>query len=251
MRHRDDPSRFKSVLERCHDRLCVPCGRDRLATIRANLHAYLAKRPYRFLTLTLSHTDDRLTDRLDLLHRSFRALRRTHLWQNHVEGGAAFIELARNPTTKRWHTHLHALLDGTYIDQRDLANEWQRITVTSRVIDIRYLPDAHHAADYVSKYVTKPLPASIIRDDAALDEALHALQHRRLLITFGTWRNARLTTPPPERAWTLYLYEAELRYKAANDDPLARAVLSMLNTADPITGEFTVELDADHLEHPP
>lgn len=251
LQHRTEPGRFKRIYEHCRDRFCVPCGRERRATIQANCAKALRDPPYRFASFTLRNTDGPLAPKIDRLHHAFRQLRRTSLWQGHVTGGCAFLEIKRGRFSGHWHPHLHCILAGTYIDQGDLSREWHAITGDSKIVDIRLVRDAGRVAEYVSKYSTKPLPASIIRSPQDLEEAARALHHRRLLITFGTWRNLRLTTPPDDTAWTLFATECELHYKASLDDPLARNVLSMLNTADSQTGEFFVELDPDQQEQPP
>jgi hypothetical protein len=251
LRNVNQPDLFKTVLERCHDRLCLPCAKERQAIIEANFTACLTDPPYRFLTLTLRHSNDPLLDQLNRLYRHFRALRRTPYWHDHVTGGAAFCEIKLARDAHSWHPHLHMLIAGVYMDQGDLSDLWHRVTGDSSIVDIRLVRDTRRAAHYVAKYSTKPLPASVIRDPAALAEALPAVAHRRLIVTFGDWRHIRTTAAPDDHTWQLYATESELRHRAYTDDPLARAVLSMLNTADPITGEFTVELDADHLEHPP
>lgn len=204
LRDKHDDTHFKVVLAACHDRWCIPCQRQRAATIRRNLHRHLHNRRYRFLTLTLKHTARPLAEQIDKLFRSFKALRKTGLWRDRVDGGAAFFELKLSKTDGLWHPHLHVVLDGLYIPQYHLACHWLQLTGDSNIVDIRPAGDTARVLRYVTKYVMKAYTPAIVRNADRLDEAITALNARRTLITFGTWRRWRLLEQPHDGDWEVY-----------------------------------------------
>lgn len=201
LRHRTDLSRFKFVANCCHDRLCQKCSGMRTATVRTNLLAFLDGRESRFVTLTKRHTDRPLTDQLDDLYKCFRRLRQRTLWKERVTGGCAMLELEYNHASRRWHPHLHILLEGDFIPLADLKKAWLDVTGDSHVVDIRRVKNDLGAARYLTKYLAKALPAHILRTVHLLREAVSALRSRRFLLTFGTWSKAKLTEPPSDDEW--------------------------------------------------
>lgn len=243
LRHRDDPEQFKLAADHCHDRFCVPCAASRRATVRRNLTDRLIDEPHRFLTLTIRHASEPLATLLHRLYTGFRRLRGQSLWKNRVDGGVAFLELTYDADRRAWNPHLHCMLEGRYIDLRDLSQAWLAATGDSQNVNIRYIRTPHTAIAYITKYATKPIPGSILRDPTALPEAIRVLTGRRTVITFGRWRSWRLLHETPDKHWEFFDHLNAVRDRATRDDPLCRNIVDMLDTADPVTGEFSVLVD--------
>ena len=112
----------------CHCRHCEPCMRSKANIMRVNLINRLdqdADGRYRFLTLTLKHSETPLRDQIKRLYRSLRTIRKSKLWKNNVLGGAAFLEVKYERDAGEWHPHLHAVIEGSFLDQRCLPkNGW-------------------------------------------------------------------------------------------------------------------------------
>ena len=240
LRHKEDLSRFRAVPDHCHDRFCVPCNGQRQAIIRRNLDHYLANRPHRFLTLTLRHHNQPLDYLLTRLYKCFKRLRGRRFWQERVRGGAAFLEITHNEQTHGWHPHLHCMLDGLYLDLGILRKLWLAVTGDSDQVKINLIRTRSEVINYVTKYSTKPIPATVLQSPDTLDEALRALRSRRTIVTFGTWRNWRLTDDPRELDWSCFEHINAIRGNADNGDVLCQNILAMMPTADPHTGEFVV-----------
>lgn len=204
LRHKTDRSRFKLVANTCRDRLCVRCAGMRTATVRTNLIAFLDGRETRFITLTLKHRDVPLWDQVNRLYKCFRRLRQRTLWKERVTGGCALLELTYNHQTQRWHPHLHTVIEGGFLPREDLSRAWLDVTGDSWNVDIRLVKNDLRAAHYVTKYLTKPLPTDVLREQHLLEEAVPALAHRRFIVTFGTWLTAKLTKEPSEHDWDLF-----------------------------------------------
>lgn len=231
IRRIDDPTCVRVAGSGCHDRWCLPCARDRSRAISANLlHATKGKR-LRFITLTLHHRDTSLSGELDRLMHSFANLRRTRLWRKTVDGGVAVVEVQRSKTHPRWHPHLHIICEGTYLPQPRLKALWHSITGDSYIVDIRRVDNDAMLANYVTKYVTKPWSGDVIRSDHLLDEVITAMDGRRLVTTFGSWRGIPLTIIPLSDAWENLGSLDDWLYKAKQGDAEARQLLSRLDPA--------------------
>lgn len=191
----------------------------------------------RFATLTLLGKNNTLRETLDRIYRHFRALRATELWEKTVTGGAAFLEIKWNNNLKRWHTHLHLLLEGRYLAQADLSRVWHGITGDSMIVDIRAVGDGPAAAGYVTKYVTKPLNSSFVNLPDQLDEAVMALRGKRLCLCFGSWYGTSLSEVEEDELfdaeaasphWTSIGSLVDLRRQAFQGDARANLILATL-----------------------
>jgi len=222
--HKVDTDRFKIVLGTCHDRFCQPCARMRAANIRMNLDGALTNETLRFVTLTLAHADVPLAQQTARLYRAFKDLRATSWWKDRVDGGAAFLEVTRNAESGRWHPHFHILVAGRYLPQHQLSQLWLDATGDSCVVDVRAVRDREEIARYVTKYVTKPFSSNVFKDLATLTELVQALQGRRMLVTFGSWRKWHLTASPSADEWALYAHESVLWRRMNEGDAFARVV---------------------------
>lgn len=223
-----DPEVYTLGGSTCHDRFCLPCGRERSRVIASNVKLRVAGKPARFLTLTLRSTTEPLAQLLTKLSRDFTALRRAALWRKRVTGGVAFLEVKWLAKTNRWHVHLHALLQGRYVPRQDLSKLWLRITGTSDVIDIRIVEDENHCTHYICKYASKPLDRTVVVEPLRLDEAVLALKGKRLCLTFGTWRGLKLTEPPESGTWVQLGTLDEILERAEAGDAEAALALDAL-----------------------
>ncbi len=212
----------------CHDRFCLPCGRERSRIIAGNVKLRVDGENARFLTLTLRSDTEPLAELLAKLTRDFTALRRTKLWRKRVAGGVAFLEMKWLEPTQRWHVHLHALLQGRYIPQDELSKIWFQITHTSDVVDIRIVENQDHCTRYICKYASKPLDHTVVVHPNKLDEAVLALKGKRLCLTFGTWRGYQLTALPENGEWIQLGTLEEIITRAEDGHADATAALDAL-----------------------
>jgi hypothetical protein len=224
----EDPDVYTLGGSTCHDRFCLPCGRERSRIIAQNVKLRVAGKKARFLTLTLrSHTEP-LDELLAKLTQDFAALRRAALWRKRVTGGVAFLEVKWIQRTHRWHVHLHALLQGRFIPREELSELWLKITGTSEVIDIRIVDDERQCTHYICKYASKPLDRTVVVQPLRLDEAVLALKGKRLCLTFGSWRGCKLTEPPESGTWVQLGTLEEIINRAEEGDAIAGAALDAL-----------------------
>ena len=192
----------------CHDRHCEPCMRSKAMIIAKNLRAKIEKdtgREYRFITLTLKHTEQPLKDQITRLYAAFRRLRNSSCWKETQYGGSVHLEVKWKEDARRWHPHLHIICAGRFLDKAELSAAWHHATGDSFVTDIRKLRDAKEAAYYVSKYASKGVNAEVWSDPVASAEWLAAIKGVRTCGTFGAWRGYKLTEHKIDSAGWKYI----------------------------------------------
>lgn len=179
----------------CHSRHCEPCNRAKANLLAANLRTRLLEKPdgrYRFITLTLLHSETPLAEQIDRLYASFKALRNRPIWKETQNGGAAILETKWDRETGLWHPHLHVISEGGFIDQAQLSSVWHDVTGDSYVVDIRALKEEKDAAYYVAKYVSKGTTDDVWANQLIAIEWICAMKGRRAAYTYGTWRGFKL-----------------------------------------------------------
>jgi len=194
-RSRDGDYRVKANY--CRSRWCKPCAAARAAALADAIRFRLLGKTFRFLTLTLRSSATPLSDQVDRLIRSFRELRRQVIWRETVDGSIAVIELTRSNGC--WHPHLHVLITGHYVDQKQLAERWHAITGDSYIVWIKKVGNAQETVNYVAAYASKGIDASVEADHDALTEAIAALKGRRLVITTGAFYGVEKEEEPNDQ----------------------------------------------------
>lgn len=173
----------------CGDRvLCVPCAKRSSARLARSLKPVLEsiKHP-RFMTLTLKNVPaGKLAEQQKHLRNSWQRLRRCQWWKGLVVGGVWTIEAVYNDKARTWHMHLHAVIDGNYMPQKELQDKWYAITGDSYIVDIRKA-DIETVSRELCKYVTKGWEIP----EEQLQELRNCLHNRRRADTWGTCRNIK------------------------------------------------------------
>lgn len=228
LRNKKDPHLYRIAPNLCRDRLCPRCARIRAQNIAANLAASHPPDHLRFVTLTLRHNHEPLEHRIAQLRRNFKALRQRPAWQSHVIGGIAFLEVSYDLQAKTWHPHFHLLVEGTYWEQRNLADNWLVVTGDSKIVDIRALRDPSTAIAYVTQYAAATPPTVAMEHPDALDELIQATKHGRFVQSFGTWTKKKLLSTATEGLWTKVAWEAEVAVSQTLPDYLVRALVPLL-----------------------
>ena len=221
--------------DKCRDRWCIPCQVEKRYRLQKNIRNTPLPLPIRFLTLTLRSNRDALSVQIKRIYRSFRLLRQKPPIRNCLRGGVFFLELTLNRDTTQWHPHLHILFSGQYLPVELVRKHWHRITGDSYVVDVRAVANKDVAAAYVTKYVSKQIPAHIYFDPDALDEAVLALRGVRQFQTFGTWKKFRLADEPydPDEWENVGRLDVWLQ-RRSNGDEDANAVMRAVRFTSPI-----------------
>lgn len=227
-RNRTDPRQFKLVGGYCRDRFCTPCAVAKAHLIRDNIMVHIKDKRVIHLVLTLKTEGHDLTWQLDNFLRCFTLLRQTSLWRRCVAGGAAFIELKWNPGSNRWHPHLHILFEGRYLPHDQLSPLWSRITDGSYIVHLKEVPNEEALARDVAKYAGKGVTFSVISDPDRLEEAIIALNGRRVCMTFGCWRKFRLLATERDGDWEPMCSLDSVITRATGKDPAALEILRYL-----------------------
>lgn len=234
----------------CHVKFCPLCSSPRANTIRTNTERWITTADHpKMLTLTIKHSIfDSLADNLQMLYLGFRKLRRLQLW-NRVKGGIWFFEIKR--TKDGWHPHLHVLLEGGFLPQHAIREDWHRITGDSFIVDIRPIANGKKAAEYVSKYATKPCQFRNLKLELR-QELYIALLDRRCVGTFGTAKKAHLTKREifnkedwkPIGSWSVVV-------NMFHYSPLARAIVEAWQQQKPLPEFYDLSEFDDFIDHEP
>lgn len=189
--HRDG-TELALTCNKCHDRLCDPCQRERQAAVQEGilLRCHEATGNLRFVTLTLKHSATPLGLQIDRLISSFKLLRRHPDVASAMLGGVWFLEVKLDKAGNLWHPHLHCIIEGTFLHKRELSRAWYQTTGDSYIVDIRQVDDVADRARYVTKYSTKPLHSAVTHDHEKLCEFCTAIKGKRLYQCFGSWSKA-------------------------------------------------------------
>lgn len=227
-----DPSKLAIMANRCHDRWCTACGRERSYRIRAGLMRLLGSvKAARLITLTVrSSPGESLGSCLDRLHDSFGKLRKHKLWACCVRGSCAIIEVKFNPERRSWHAHYHVVASGKFIQQAELSRVWAEITGDSPIVDIRLVRSEEQLARYLTKYLSKPFSREVLFEADALDEAIRTLKGRRMVSTHGEWRGESLLAQGKDDTddWVFVDSLNSLLHRRRNGDREADAIVQAL-----------------------
>lgn len=197
----EDPDRYKVACSKCHDRLCIPCARERGRRVAARVARLSKDKSIRFVTLTLRINHEPLGDQVTRLIRCFARLRRRKCWSSTQTGGVAFLELKRRPGSHTWHPHVHIITEGVDIRKAVLSDAWLEITGDSFIVDIRDCKGDGTAAWYAAKYSGKAVHNGVESDPDMLEEAIVALKGRRLHTCFGNWSLSDADDELPAGGW--------------------------------------------------
>jgi hypothetical protein len=197
-----DGGQMVLTCNKCHDRLCDPCQRERRQQIIEGIMLRLldAGERARFCTFTLKHQDAPLSVQIDRLLASFKLLRQHPTVGRYFQAGVWFFEAKLDRAGNLWHPHLHVIQVGPdRVPLVDLSIAWKQITGDSYIVHVEAITDHHRQLAYVTKYSTKPLDKSVLRNPARLDEFVVAIKGRRLFQCFGSWSKAHAREDVPAR----------------------------------------------------
>ena len=228
----DDPDRYATQSDTCHDRWCQPCATERARRIATHIRTHIAGKRIRMLTLTLKHSDAPLSLQLDRLRDCLRILRRSSLWRGRVTGGCTMFECKWSHDTQAWHPHAHLLITGRYLPHPDLKKLWYKITGDSFIVHIRPCDSDAKAAAYVAKYVGKPWTGDVERSPHLLAQLIVALEGRRLCHTFGNWKGLHLSEPINTGSWHYVCDLDDLLTRAKSREQEAVTILGLLDSTN-------------------
>lgn len=212
--------KVKILSSSCHQRWCPMCSATRKWFLSQQISEWLSNvRQPKFLTLTLAHAEFLLEHQIDFLYSCFRKFRQTKLLKDHVRGGVWFFQIHRSKTDRLWHPHLHCVIDSPWIDKFKLSTNWELVTETSKIIDIKEVKDPEKMSEYVARYAARPSMLTGL-DIASRHELLMTLHGRRLV---GTWGNARSivlrpSKPPDADDWQKVGYWSQVIFRLDSNE---------------------------------
>lgn len=183
------------VSNSCRLRWCPLCSSGRTGYIIQNLTPWMKKiKVPRFMTLTMKHSAESLSEQIRVLYSHFRTLRKHKWFKKYVCGGVWFFQVSLSKRSDEWHPHLHCVLQGKYIPKGELSKRWEQITNGSKIVDLKLVRDPNETAKYVARYSARP--AQLMNYPLELRVEIFVAMHRRRLA--GTWGTARgVSLSPP------------------------------------------------------
>lgn len=256
VRH-EETGKVKIASQHCHLRWCPLCASSRRNYISHQVKDWCEKRSHlKFITLTIKHSDDTITEQIDHLYNSFKKLRKNKEFKKHITGGIWFFQIKMSKTSEQWHPHLHVIGTGKFYSNRRLSALWERITGDSKICNIKSVKDKEKAVQYAARYAAKPaeLAKLPIADAAELVVCMHG---RRICGSWGIKPPISFRPKKPEDAdqWKNigdYFYVAQLY----NDDPSAKAIFDAYRLDEPLDSDcdlsyVTKIIDGRDLNDPP
>lgn len=190
-----ESNRVHVISNSCRLRWCPICSRGRTGYIIHNLTPWIRSlKVPRFMTLTLKHSNDSLSDQIAFLYKHFRTLRKHKWFSKYVCGGVWFFQVKLSKQSDQWHPHLHCIIHGNYLPKMGLSKLWDKITNGSKIVDVKMIRDAESTAQYVARYSARPAQLK----DYPLElrvEIFCAMHGRRLAGSWGTAKGVSLCPP--------------------------------------------------------
>lgn len=182
----------------CGLRWCPLCYRTKRFVITESVKGWLPTREKpKFLTFTLKHNTSPLTEQIDALYKFFRAIRKHKFFKSKIKGGIWFFQIKKSKDGQHWHPHIHCLVEGKFIAQKELSALWKKITHGSKIVDIRAVKNVNKAAEYVARYAAAPTRL-LNYDIGEAVEVAEALHGRRICGTWGTAKGVALRPQSPD-----------------------------------------------------
>lgn len=174
----------------CGNRFCVICSGAPLAQKRKKMLDQIkaaqkkSSRRISMITLTIKNVDD-LRLGINHLLKSFEKLRKKRLWKERVEGGVRVLEVTLG-RDRKWHPHLHLIVQCSYIPLEQLQATWQKCKGVDHTVNdgSTHIATFEGEADvyYCTSYLNKPgFPTEFI------DYVNSCIKGRRLFASFGTF----------------------------------------------------------------
>ncbi|MBA7665312.1 hypothetical protein ES703_73382 [subsurface metagenome] len=241
------------ISNHCSLRWCPLCAQAKANYIRRSVSDWLPRADHpKFLTMTLKHSKDPLSDQVTKLYESFQRLRDRKEFGELVTGGVWFFQLCRNTQRGEWHPHLHCIITGQYIPYQLLRKMWLEITGDSDVVDVRAVRDLEYVASEVARYASRPAKLSDfgMKHQLELYEAMHG---KRLCGKWGHDTKVELSVKRNrDLKRVLKVGSWEVVTQFANVDPRAKAILDAYENQTPLAPGTSLQRLDDFIDdfHP-
>jgi hypothetical protein len=195
----------------CGHRLCPVCMIRRSTKLSSRVNKFIVKmKKPKHIVLTVENVSNIDKAYFSWLRHCFVKLRHRRIFDKCI-GGFYSIETTYNSEKKNWHVHIHVVADVhihvvadiPYIPKQELVDEWNDITESSFIVDIKEISGKGQspleAAREVAKYVVKP--GEFLQNPSLVDEYLKAVKGARLVSFFGEYYHVVLNEDEEEEVY--------------------------------------------------
>jgi len=228
----------------CRLRWCSLCTAARRGWITRQVAEWIKSVKYpKFLTVTLKHSDAPLLHQVQSLYSYFAKFRKIALMKKRIGGGIWFFQLKRSKKSGQWHPHIHCVVSGAWLPQKQLSQAWCKITHGSTIVDIRPVRDLQKGAEEVARYASTPADLSTTAKSDYV-ELFNSMHHRRSCGTWGDARKVSLRQPKAEDAeqW-INIGSWTVMYASQNQEPAAQAIINAWKSGEPLAEGITMSVD--------
>lgn len=192
-------SEWGQPLYSCSVRLCPWEARKRSARAIRRYERVIRtmKNPQYFVLSRRNCSHDELASNVDALFESFERLRHSVFWTRSVDGAFVSLEATFDEDSITWHPHLNVLIDGSPIDQEDLARAWRKAARDQGLIVPHIERVKADSCERVMRYMTKPQDFLYVPE--AVDVFLHATGRARLMRSYGCFFGLKLAPEADRR----------------------------------------------------
>ena len=187
----ESTGRLRVIADHCRNRWCPRCRVYVQVRTRRRIEKWLAsadRHKLKFVTLTLQSSSQPLQEQIARLLKSFRSLRSSPVWRAASARGLAVVETTWNPTTARWHPHLHLLAEMSYLLKQRLSDAWRAASKGSFIVDIKKVrsdSDIGKLGGYLASYLAKEPPGVEPGQPDLVRQWVEALTATHWVVAFG------------------------------------------------------------------
>lgn len=247
-----ETNRVHVISNSCRLRWCPICSTGRTGYIIHNLTPWMKKiKVPRFMTLTMKHSNDSLSEQIGTLYRNFRTLRKHKWFRKYVRGGVWFFQVKLSVNGEQWHPHLHCIIQGDYIPKMELSKRWEQITGDSKIVDVKLVRDTENTAGYVARYSARPAQLSKYPNELRV-EIFIAMHGRRLAGSWGTARGVSLSPPTKvdsDKYVRIGSWSTVLALRETNDD--AKSIFKAWSMNTDLDPKVTCQWADDFIDNKP
>lgn len=180
----------------CSIRICPHCAHRRSEILAHRIQEFVVGKTGLRYAVLAERNSESLEEGIASLWKAWTRLRRFVGWKRKVKGAIVALEVTYNREQGTWHPHLNVLMEGEYFPFLELQQLWALAThERGRTSYIRAANEGtvFELIKYTLKVAEKDESGEqtfrlILSEPEQLDEFLSAVQGRRLVRTYGTFR---------------------------------------------------------------
>jgi hypothetical protein len=181
------------ILAGSRDRTCPACAKEIYSRLyRKYLNLVKHERDLKFVTLTWKPVKTQNPNIVRKMGKALNRLLHRRLYAKNWKGLLATVECKKTPQNKFYY-HVHALISGKYIPQKQLSDDWKSISGFPIVYIKRIWKTPVRAYRYIMKYILKGFSFSDNKDRIDFKESMKGVRYIR---SYGSFYDRNYRSSP-------------------------------------------------------